>query len=300
MEAILKRQAACAASQVSSHVVHWWPQEPSRDASKDCSGDLQALPPKPVLPSFNISFFLNFFNLHGTCSFPDFLALSDALKEKHLSSGVSFSLRAHHSQQASVACPHHPSFPGGRILGIWEEGSDTAFWKFAEPHGFWGLHSILCWLPCYLACPQSTDLMLRTLTDFTGVKIMHFLLSEVTIFSLQSGYRYKVAEYMMEKNWWEESETIFSEIENQIEKCRLTCTQLERDPLPADHSIIHTLKPTFPTSPLPSSTRCAFSSYCMGSTVQVGECAYLSQLTSSSLYPTSFLRFLCILIMFHI
>lgn len=122
MEAILKRQAACAASQVSSHVVHWWPQEPSRDASKDCSGDLQALPPKPVLPSFNISFFLNFFSLHGSCSFPDFLALSDALKEKHLSSGVSFSLRAHHSQQASVACPHHPSFPGGRILASWVFG----------------------------------------------------------------------------------------------------------------------------------------------------------------------------------
>lgn len=62
MEAIPNRQAACAASLVSSQVVHWWPQEPSRDASKDCSGDLQAPPPKPVLPSFNISFFFfNFF-----------------------------------------------------------------------------------------------------------------------------------------------------------------------------------------------------------------------------------------------
>lgn len=190
----------------------------SRDASKDCSGDLQALSSKPVLPSFNISFFfIYFFNLHSTCSFPDFLTPSDALKEKHPSSGLSFSLRAHHSHQASVACPHHPSFPGGRILASLVFGRKALTQPFENSQNHmvsWGLHSILCWLPCYLACPQSIDLMLRSLTDFTVVKRMHFLLSEVTLFSLQSGYRYKVGEYMMEKKWWEESETIFSGIEN--------------------------------------------------------------------------------------
>lgn len=215
------RQAARAASLASSQVVRWWPQEPSQHLGtplKTAPGIFRLYHPSLSchLSTFH-SFLFIFFNLHSTCSFPDFLTPSDALKEKHPSSGVSFSLRAHHSHQASVACPHHPSFPGGRILASLVFGRKALTQPFENSQNHmvsWGLHSILCWLPCYLACPQSTDLTLRTLTDFTVVKRMHFLLSEVTLFSLQSGYRYKVGEYMMEKKWWEESETIFSGIEN--------------------------------------------------------------------------------------
>ena len=83
----------------------------SRDASKDGSGDLQALPPNPILPSFNISFFF-FFNLHGTCGFPDSCSFRCFERNVCLSSGGSFSLTA--PQPPSISS--WPSFPGGRIL----------------------------------------------------------------------------------------------------------------------------------------------------------------------------------------
>lgn len=78
----------------------------------------------------------------------------------------------------------------------------------------------LHWLPGCLACSQSTAPMLRTLADFTGVKRMHFPLSEVNIFSLQSGYRYRVGEYKMKARG--AGETVYSATENETEKCRHT------------------------------------------------------------------------------
>lgn len=213
------RQAACAASLVSSQVVRWWPQEPSQHLGtplKTAPGIFRLYHPSLSchLSTFH-SFLFIFLIFIVLVAFLTSLLLQMLWKKSiHL---LDSAFPCEHSHQASVACPHHPSFPGGRILASLVFGRKALTQPFENSQNHmvsWGLHSILCWLLCYLACPQSIDLMLRSLTDFTVVKRMHFLLSEVTLFSLQSGYRYKVGEYMMEKKWWEESETIFSGIEN--------------------------------------------------------------------------------------
>lgn len=110
VEAILDRQACLSSSTCffPSQLPGGSPMtsraiSASRDASKDGSGDLQALPPNPILPSFNISFFFFLICMVLVASLT--LAPSDALKEKS-----AYLLEAafpwqHHSHQASVAGP---------------------------------------------------------------------------------------------------------------------------------------------------------------------------------------------------
>lgn len=99
------------------------------------------------------------------------------------------------TRQASSALPFPPfSFTGCGIPGSLMFGREVLTQAFENTQNIRSLRTTFNFsrLPGRLACPQYIALMLRTLADFTGVKRMHFLLSQVTIFSLQSSYRYRV------------------------------------------------------------------------------------------------------------
>ena len=116
VEAILDRQAylaARASSLVSSQVVHRWPLEPSQHLGtplKTAPGIFRLY--HPTLSCHLSIFHFFFFNLHGTCGFPDSCSFRCFERKVCLSSGGSFSLTA--PQPPSISS--WPSFPGGRIL----------------------------------------------------------------------------------------------------------------------------------------------------------------------------------------
>ena len=218
VEAILDRQAACTASLVSSQVVHWWPLEPSQHLGtplKTAPGIFRLY--HPTL-SCHLSTFHFFFLICMILVASLTLGPSDALKEKSAYLLESAFPWQHHSHQASVVGPQHPSFPGGRIL------ASLLFGRKALTQPFENSQNHMVFEDCiqfYAGC-LATWLALNPLISCWGLSLISLGWKECISFCQKSpSFPYKVAIGIKQGNtWWgkndekRERETIFSGIEN--------------------------------------------------------------------------------------